>query len=162
MDAEASIKADAKFKKGYYRKCSALFGLSKFKEAKKALQVITKTLKVKNNKDVNKKIKAITDFIRQKAFFECIEYEDEYKKCKPEELIVGPDYKGPRLEVDTQLDQKWVEDLLEYMKNQKRVHKKYIWIIIKRLIDILDAEPNIPSIDFSEMKQISVCGDVHG
>jgi len=52
--------------------------------------------------------------------------------------------------------------LMEWMKNQKVLHKKYLWILLQRIRDILKALPSLVDIDIPEGKEITVCGDTHG
>lgn len=77
------------------------------KEAKKALLYVTKTLNI-NNKDVNDRIKILTKMIKEKEFFESIQYDNEIDKLDPEKLTVSSQYDGPRLEADQKVDFKWI------------------------------------------------------
>lgn len=69
------------------------------KESRKALLFVVKNLKV-NNKDINDRIKILTGIIKEKEFFESIQYENEIDKLDPEKLTVPSNYDGPRLEKD--------------------------------------------------------------
>ena len=117
---------------------------------------------LKNNKEVNEKLKSLSKFIRQKEFFESIAYQDDFEKCDENKLVVPEDYKGPSLTMEQEITKEWVEELLKFLKDQKKMHKKYVWILIKRVKEILDKYENIPFINKDQFDQITVCGDVHG
>lgn len=68
------------------------------REAKKTLLHIKNVLKV-NNKEVNEKIKVLSQLIKEKEFFESIQYEGELEKLNPEDINVK-NYDGPVLEMD--------------------------------------------------------------
>ncbi len=64
--------------------------------------------------------------------------------------------------MDSVITKEWIQNLLEYLKQQKKVHKKFIWIILKRVITLLDSYKNVPAISFDDHPRVTVCGDVHG
>ena len=162
LDAELAIKADKTFIKGYYRKSTANYALGKLGDAIKDLKQITRVLKVKNNTDVNKRLKFLTQLKREKDFFECIAKEEEHEKCDETKLEVPKTYVGPELTLESEIDLEWVKNLLEFLKDQKKLHKKYLWILIKRVTKILDQEKNVNFISTNNRKHITVCGDIHG
>ena len=190
IDAEEAIKYDPKNIKAYYRKAIAFYALNKLKDALLALQYITNTLKIKTNKDVNEKIKILQKIKKERDFLKAIEYQDETDQLDPDSLSIPSDYKGLRLEEDKPIPRKWVLDLMEYFKDQKKLHKKYVWMMIKKMIEILDKEPNLNflnvkddlkvidsedgekyNLEFNYQKydsvrytlpKITVCGDIHG
>jgi len=51
---------------------------------------------------------------------------------------------------------------MDYMKNQKVLHKKYLWTVLLRVKDILKALPSLVEIEVPEGRDITVCGDTHG
>lgn len=163
-DSESAIVADPTFPKGYYRKSSCLFALGKLDESIKTLEQITKVLKMTNIPDVNERIKFLKQLKKEKEFLECIQYEDELEKCNENEIAVEASYQGPVLNPDTVVDLPWVENLLEFLKKQKKLHKRYLWVMIKRVRAILDKEPNMVSVtvDGTKVREMTVCGDIHG
>ena len=48
------------------------------------------------------------------------------------------------------------------MKDQKVLHKKYLWILLKRVKEILRALPTLVDVEVPKGKEITVCGDTHG
>lgn len=163
-DAESAIVADPTFPKGYYRKSSCLFAVGKLDESIKTLEQITKVLKLTSLPDVNERIKYLKQLKREREFLECLQYDDELDKCNETEIVVGNDYAGPVLNADTQIDLPWIEATLEFLRKEKRLHKRYLWTLIKRARAILDKEPNVVSVsvDGSAVREITVCGDIHG
>jgi serine/threonine-protein phosphatase 5 len=113
---------------------------------------------------VNDKIKYLKGLKREKQFLECIQYEDEMEKINENDLNVEGSYNGPVLEENTAIDMKWIENTLAFLRDQKKIHKKYLWILIKRCKQILDKEANIVNVDVngSSVREITVCGDIHG
>ena len=55
-----------------------------------------------------------------------IEREDATDSFDPSEIIVEASYAGPRLEKDTPITYDWCVKLMEFLKGEKRVHKKYV------------------------------------
>lgn len=190
LDAEEAISIDPKNIKAYYRKSITLYALRKLKEAIAVLKMITTKLKVKNNKDINEKLKLLRKIKKETDFMKAIEYEDETDQLDPDNLAIPSEYRGPIVENDKPLSLEWVLNLLEYFKDQKRLHKKYAWMLIKKMIQILGEEPNFNYLtiedglqvrnkdegekDFAKFEyveydhvryvlpQITVCGDIHG
>lgn len=77
------------------------------RESRSALNYVIKTLKI-NNKDINERVKLLTQMIKEKEFFESIVYENEVEKLDPEKISVPSDYDGPILNYDTQIDFEWL------------------------------------------------------
>lgn len=48
------------------------------------------------------------------------------------------------------------------MKDQKKLHKKYVWILIKRCTEILKQYKALIDLDYSAEERLTVCGDIHG
>lgn len=94
----------------------------------------------------------------------CIQYEDEFDQLDPESLIVEDIYEGPIIDSKAPISFEEVIILLDYLKAQKKLHKKYLWRLLKRVSIILENEANLVSVDVdgTKVKQITVCGDIHG
>ena len=191
LDAELAAEIDPLNIKSFYRKAIALYALSKLKDAINALKHITIKLKVNGNKDVNMKLALLKKLHKKQVFFKAIEFEDETDQLDPGALSVPASYNGPVIGAEEPLTRQWVLDLLDYFQDQKKLHKKFVWILVKRLKDILDAETNLNflrveddhvAIEIEEgvkpsdigytyekfdteryrMPKITVCGDIHG
>lgn len=155
--------ADKSFVKAYYRKATACFALSKLVEAIKELEYIVKDLGIKNNKDVNERLAMLRKLKKEQDFLAAIYHEDELEKCDEEALVVEQSYNGPVISKETPFTMDDVMALLDFMKDQKKLHKKYLWTLLKLAKDVLDKEPNIVDVTVSSpVEQITVCGDIHG
>lgn len=163
IDADLAKTADPKYIKSYYRKATALFSLGKLKESITEIEIITKKLGIKNNKDVNNRLKQLKKLKKENDFLEAIYYQDELDKCDENALTVEPSYDGPVIESEGEWTHDNVVTLLEYMRGQKKLHKKYLWILLKKVRDILDKESNVVTVTINDkVKQVTVCGDIHG
>ena len=163
-DADSAIAVNPTFPKSYYRKSSSLFALGKLDEAIKELEKIQKVLNIVNNTDVNEKLKFLRQAKKEKEFLACIQYEDEFDKIDEESIQVEPSYTGPVVSRKEPITREWVLELLEFMKAQKKLHKKYLWILLKMISEQLDKESNVVTVtvDSEAVKEITVCGDIHG
>jgi serine/threonine-protein phosphatase 5 len=77
------------------------------------------------------------------------------------ELIVESDYVGPHLE-DGKVTLNFIMDMIEHFKNQKFIHRKYLYTILLQAREIYQKYPNIVRINIQDEDLITVCGDVHG
>ena len=164
IDATEKAKvADKTFAKAYYRKASALFALSRLAEAIKELDYVVKELGVKSNKDINERLAMLRKLKKEQDFLDAIQHEDELDKCKEENLTVEPSYNGPVITRDSPVKLDDVFELLEYLKQQKKLHKKYLWTLLKMAREVLDQEANVVDVAIGgPVEQITVCGDIHG
>jgi serine/threonine-protein phosphatase 5 len=48
------------------------------------------------------------------------------------------------------------------MRDQKVLHKKYLWMILLKIKDVLKALPTLVDLTIPDGKEITVCGDTHG
>lgn len=82
---------------------------------------------------MKKKIDAIKVLKREKAFAESISRPDEMDSINAEDIVVPESYTGPVINEETELTNEFVMKAIEYMKDQKFIHKKYVWILLKRV-----------------------------
>ncbi|XP_050935581.1 serine/threonine-protein phosphatase 5-like isoform X4 [Cucumis melo] len=76
-------------------------------------------------------------------------------------LDVEPQYSGARIEGDT-ITLDFVKKMIDNFKNQKPLHRRYVFQILQQTKKILKALPSLVDITIPEGKCITVCGDVHG
>ena len=145
VDAEAAITSDPLNIKAYYRKGIALYAMMRLKEAISALSYIVTDLKIKNNKDVNEKLKILKKILKQRLFLKAIEYEDETDQLDPNSLSIPTDYTGPSIPENEggSISKENVMEIIAFLEAQKKLPKKYVWGIIKRAQQILNLEPNL-------------------
>jgi serine/threonine-protein phosphatase 5 len=76
-------------------------------------------------------------------------------------IPVEDSYDGPHLP-DTGITLDFVVQLLEHMKNQKRLHRKYALQILLQVKKLLESRPTIEDVTIPDDAKLTVCGDIHG
>lgn len=71
-------------------------------------------------------------------------------------------YAGPRLESIDDVTPEWVVSLMEWQRDQKKLHKKYATMIIQKACEIFEPLDSLVDINIDELEEITVCGDIHG
>lgn len=161
-DATKAIAKDPNFAKGYYRRASAYFALGKYKQAAANFK---RVLDISGDKDAEEKYKLATKMNKAQLLAEAISVQDSLDQAalaSINDMHVPDSYNGPRLEDDQEITQEWVISLLEWMRDQKNLHKKYLWKLLFKIRDILKALPTLVEVDVPKGKEITVCGDTHG
>eukprot|EP01017_Pseudomicrothorax_dubius_P031151 TRINITY_DN394_c0_g2_i2.p1 TRINITY_DN394_c0_g2~~TRINITY_DN394_c0_g2_i2.p1 ORF type:complete len:490 (-),score=97.11 TRINITY_DN394_c0_g2_i2:61-1530(-) len=161
-DSESALKADSGFVKAFYRKGSAYVALAKYESA---LETFRQAQKLEpGNRDIAEKLKEVKKIVMEQRFAESIAFDAEpaSSKINPKDLVVPDSYDGPQLTEEEPVTQEWVVSLLEYMRKEKRLHKKYLWLLMLRAKEILKAQSSLVDVPMSDEDEITVCGDVHG
>lgn len=161
IDAEKAIEVDSNYPKGYYRRGVAHFALAKYGDALTDFKLVVKLAPA--DKDAQKKLKDCREAVRLEAFSKAIENEQTRPASEGIDLKtidVDNSYAGPRLEGPVSLE--FVKELIDHFKNQKNLHKKYLYQILLDIIQLLSSLPTLIEIDVPNGKEITVCGDVHG
>lgn len=160
-DSSKSIELDPKYVKGYYRRGSANLALGKHKEAlkdfKKVVQIYPK------NQEALEKLKNCEKAVRQLAFTSAIHEESETasENFDPKTLEVESSYSGPHLSEPITVE--FMKDLLAHLKDQKKLHIKYVFDILSKAKNILSSLPTLITIEAPKAgAQFTVCGDTHG
>ena len=83
-----------------------------------------------NDSDAQEKYKFVVRIQKERAFMAAIEREDSTESFDPTAITVDASYAGPRLEKDTPITQDWCVKLMDYLKGEKRLHKKYVCQLI--------------------------------
>lgn len=60
------------------------------------------------------------------------------------------------------MTQEFIDDMIQRFKNGKKIHKKYVFQIIKAVRDIVYDEPTMVEMDVAADTTLTVCGDTHG
>ncbi|EGR31107.1 protein phosphatase catalytic subunit, putative [Ichthyophthirius multifiliis] len=160
-DSESAIECDPSFTKAYYRQGSSFLALGKFEQARDAFK---KAYKLNSkDQDIKEKLQRVKQIIFEREFAKSIEVQHAVVVVNPEDVIVEPNYQGPKLEnIDTDVTSEWCIQLMEHLKDQKKLHKKYTWMILKKAKEILSGYQSLIDLDYPEDEQLTVCGDVHG
>mmetsp|Transcript_40567 Transcript_40567/g.53400 ORF Transcript_40567/g.53400 Transcript_40567/m.53400 type:complete len:505 (+) Transcript_40567:275-1789(+) len=163
-DADRAIELEPDYIKGYYRRGSAYFALTKYKKALKDFRAVV-NLKPKD-RDAREKFKACQKAAKEAAFAAAIESEETTplsQSLSPESIVVEDSYDGPRLEESGVVTVEFVEEMLERFKNQKLIHKKYVIQMLLQILEHLRTLPSLVHIQVTEEeKPLTVCGDTHG
>lgn len=75
---------------------------------------------------------------------------------------VEGDYKGPQLNENNQITLPFAQQLMEHLKNQKVLHKKFAFEILFQIRDYFKKQPSLVEIKIGAEDKFTVCGDVHG
>jgi len=160
-DATQAIAKDNTYPKGYYRRASAYFALGKYQNASANFKRVTD---MSSDKDAEEKYKLAKKMHMEQLLADAISTQDSLDSIVTNlnEIIVPDSYTGPKLAEEEEITKEWVVKLLEHMKDQKVLHKKYLWILLLKVKDVLKALPTLVDVEVPKGKEITVCGDTHG
>lgn len=168
--------------KAYYRRGSANFALGKLKLALKDFKTVATLLP--KDADAQKKFKACDKAVKEEAFQKAIESDQDGDwNVDHNSIVVDPSYTGPKLVADengnTDINQVFALEVMEYMKEQKRVHRKYVLQVLAAAIRHFENLPSLvrlylptepqrgkegvsPTDEVRVTGTFTVCGDTHG
>ncbi|KAK2069592.1 hypothetical protein P8C59_004154 [Phyllachora maydis] len=161
-DATKAVELKPDFVKAYYRRATAYAAILRPKDALKDFKTCTKV--DPGNKDAKLKQVECEKIVRQLAFFAAIEVGDEPSAAEGldvDSIAVEDSYDGVRLE-GGQMTQEFIDDMTERFKEDKRIHKKYVYQIILAVKKIVHDEPTMVEMEIPEGTELTVCGDTHG
>ncbi len=161
-DAKKGIELDSKFAKCYYRLGGAHAGMGKYKDAIAAFKQVLKIKKA--DKFATTKLKECQKAYRAEQFSAAIMSEDSKPASERTDLSamnVSSGYSGPKIP-ETGYDQKFMMDMVEHLREQKDLDKKYVFKILLDVIQLFKGLPTLLDIPVPEGTHITVCGDVHG
>lgn len=64
--------------------------------------------------------------------------------------------------VDGKVTLEFMKDLLEWYKNQNKLHRKYAYKILLDVKSWFMAQPSLVDITIPEENKFTICGDIHG
>ena len=108
--------------------------------------------------------------LRKIAFEKAIENGGEKKFSETvnlEDITVSDSYDGPRFD-DDKISPEFVEELKKYLRDQKKLHRKYVIKILLQCLEFFKRQKSLINIEFgegtvnSEAPHFNVCGDTHG
>jgi len=116
------------------------------------------------DKDAEEKYKLASKLHKAQLLADAISVQDNLDQIATNlnDIVVPDSYTGPKLAEDEEITKEWVLKLMDHMKNQKVLHKKYLWIILLKIKEILKALPTLVDVEVPKGKEITVCGDTHG
>lgn len=163
LDASKAIMLDNNYVKGYYRRAAAYMSLGKFKLARKDYKTVTKAKP--NDKRAMQKYTECCKILKVLAFEKAISVEENKKNIADminlEAMAIEDEYVGPKLE-DGKVTLKFMQDLLEWYKNQNKLHRKYAYQILLDVKAWFAAQPSLVDITIPEDSKFTICGDIHG
>lgn len=76
-------------------------------------------------------------------------------------IAIEDEYTGPKL-VDGNVTLEFMNDLIDWYKNQNKLHRKYAYKILLDVKSWFMAQPSLVDITIPEGKKFTICGDIHG
>lgn len=160
VDAKAALDIDPTFIKAYYRRGCAYFALNQLKAAIKDFKKVCKI--VPKDKDARSKLEVATKAKKELDFAMCIAVEELKIEINPDDIIVEPSYDGPKIEKREDVTVEWVIELMQYLKEEKKLHKKYVVMLLIYLSEIVKDQPSLVDVEVEDDIDITICGDTHG
>lgn len=161
-EATKAIELDKTYAKGYYRRGSALVALGKYKDALKDFKLVVQIYP--KNKEAQDKLKQCEKVVKKMAFESAIAGDYDAKPVSetidPDKIEIESSYDG--LHMPETLTLQFVKDFMEYFKNQKKLHVKYVYKILLAMNKHLKSLETLIEIPIPEKTTFKVCGDVHG
>jgi serine/threonine-protein phosphatase 5 len=161
-DANKAIELDPKYIKAYFRRGCCHLALGKYPEA---LQDLQKVMKIApNDKDVKDQYdrcrREFNEFKTQQQLSKEIKEKSIFRTIHPEKMEVEPSYVGPKMGNHITLD--FVKAMMQHFKEQKLIHKKYLFQILKTVKGIFEKLPTLVDITIPPDGKLTICGDIHG
>lgn len=163
-DADKAIALKNSYTKAYYRRAAALMALGRFKKALADLEFVAK--RCPSSKDAQDKYSECKKMVNKIAFEKAISVQHQEKSvakmCRDLEFVsIENDYNGPKLE-NGKVTLEFMKSLLEWYKNQNKLHKNFAYRILCDMEALLKTQPSLVEITVPEDAKFTVCGDIHG
>jgi serine/threonine-protein phosphatase 5 len=164
MDAAKAIELDPTYVKAYYRRGTAHLALGKYRDG---LQDFREAVKIApRDKDCRAKYKECEKAYKEARLLEAIAVDNgrttsQFDKIgNLDDIVVEKEYDGPHLGPTITLE--FVTQMMEHFKNQKKLHRKYVYQILIAVKNIFASESTLMSVDFPSGGKFTVFGDIHG
>jgi serine/threonine-protein phosphatase 5 len=168
-DADEAITLDPYNVKAHYRHGTANFALGRVRDAR---QDFEEALKIDpGNKETREKLDEVKRHEKQQkqeAILKAMRRDDEPSSMQqsvsldPKSIPVEASYSGPRLEDSGEVSAEFVRELMEYLRSERKLHKRYALQIVLRATEIFTRESTVVDVTIPEGLEITVYGDVHG
>ncbi|CEJ02350.1 Putative Serine/threonine-protein phosphatase [Rhizopus microsporus] len=164
-DADKALEIDPNFTKANYRRASANMALGNFKEALKDLKIVSK--RAPNDKDAKLKLDECAKIVRRVEFEKAIEHNEMRRSVADtldiDAMAVESSYDGPRIDSETNMvDKEFINGMIKRFKDQKKIHKKYAFMIILAVRKMMLEAPSLIDVKVPSDGKLTICGDVHG
>ncbi|XP_063539055.1 serine/threonine-protein phosphatase 5 [Cydia strobilella] len=162
-DASRAIELDRSYTKAYYRRAAAHMSLGKYKLALKDFEFVTKVRP--SDQDAKMKFNECNKIVKKIAFEKAISVDKKEVNIADsinlDAMTIEDEYEGPALE-NGKVTLKFVTELMEHYKQQKKLHKKYAYKILIDVKSYLQKQPSLVDITVGDDNKFTVCGDIHG
>ena len=101
--------------------------------------------------------------VKKNAFLKAIEIADPPSADAGLDLdgmVVEASYTGA--ELGEEMTQEFIDDMIARFRDQKTLHRKYVYRIVLKVKEILDKEPTMVEVEIPKGHTLTVCGDTHG
>ena len=168
-DANKATELNPRYIKAYYRRADAYSALGKVKQSLLDFRRASKF--APKDPDLRRKLLQCEKAVRVLRFEEALAAPEEivvpeHEKIVLEDMVVDAKHEGCRMDTDEEgndiITLDFVMQMIDDFKQQRKVHKKYAYVIILKTLEILRTLPNVVHVDFEEGGKFTVCGDVHG
>ena len=167
QDATEAIELDPRYAKAYYRRGDAHFALSHFKDAVANFRMAAKLNP--RDPDLRRKLSEAERELKKVRFEEALALPEDttsaLNSINLEDILVGDDYTGPRMEVKDDvyvISLDFIQAMMDEFKSQRKVHKRFSMQIILDSYEKLRQLPSLVDVDVPEGTHVTVCGDTHG
>jgi serine/threonine-protein phosphatase 5 len=116
-----------------------------------------------NDKTAKLRCEECSRIVKRDAFLKAIEVADAPSAAEGldlDNMIVEAEYDGVKLEKE--MTQEFIDDMIDRFKNEKKIHRKYVFQIILAVKDIVYKEPTMVEMEIEDDHKLTVCGDTHG
>ncbi|KAK5275283.1 Palmitoyl-protein thioesterase 1, partial [Exophiala xenobiotica] len=160
-DATKAIELDKDYIKAYWRRAIANTAILSSQDALRDFKTVVR--KEPNNKEAKLKLAECEKLVKKIQFLRAIEVAEPpsaFEGLDLDSITVEDAYDGVRLK--DEMTQEFIDDMIERFKNGKKLHKKYVFQIIKAVRDIVYNEPTMVEMEVAPDTKLTVCGDTHG
>ncbi|NXF28234.1 PPP5 phosphatase, partial [Rhodinocichla rosea] len=146
-DATRALQLDSKYVKGYYRRAASNMALGKFKAALRDYEMVRDGGRV-----------CVLGSL-------CPSWGHSVHPGVTLSMLgsgsIEDEYSGPKLE-DGKVTLAFMKDLMQWYKDQKKLHRKCAYQILVQVKEVLAKLPTLVETTLKETEKVTVCGDTHG
>lgn len=160
-NTQGSISDNHTLHQAYWRRALAKTAILDYKGALRDFKDVVK--REPNNQNAKLKLAECEKLVRRLNFEKAIEVADPpsaFEGLDIDAIKVEDDYDGVRLGND--MTQEFIDDMIQRFKDGKKIHRKYVFQIIKAVKELVYNEPTMVEIGVDAGKKLTVCGDTHG
>lgn len=145
----------------YWRRALANVAILHYKEALKDFKAVLK--REPGNQNAKLRAAECEKLVRRIEFERAIEVSDPpsaFADLDIDAIKVEDNYDGVLL--GEEMTQEFIDDMIQRFKDGKKIHRKYVFQIIKAVKELVYNEPTMVEVGVESGKKLTVCGDTHG